>query len=240
MFALAQSSVSSLVSFIILAVAFLISIGIFGSLSAHMKAWIGDSTALEEGYGSCNPFIHIDFIGIIIFFIFNMFWRVKQPFNFNWSPGKRGFFERIIYLIGISFSHLIFASLLLLIGSAIWKGPFIQFAFIFRQIPSSETAGIVSSLFNNFSSFTRISVIMMASLITVNIILSFFDLINRVINYFLMTYIFPYRQDLWIYVGSIIVIFSLFSIFETTLWTAAWKFVTFPLSFLLSYFGFFI
>lgn len=228
MFAFTQGTVSSIISFIILAAASLVSVGIAGSLSAYIKLWIGDQAAIEEGFGDPNPFVHIDVINIIIFLIFKILWRVRQPFSWYWSEGARGYVERVVYVIGVGCVHLLLASGALLTGTMLWGISFYKMAFIYPGVSAHKQVSLVKALFAESSSLSRIAILLCAAFIMVNLILCLFELLNRVIEYVLMTYIFPYRQDLWIHILSVLLIFSLFLVFESPLWAAAWRIAAWP------------
>ena len=107
-------SALSLASLLLFVSAFLLLIGIQGSLSAYIKSWVGDDTALQEGFDSCNPFVHMHPLAVLLFLVFRFLFCNRQPFAWVWADGWRGIFQRLFFVLGVTFFHLVSAASVLL------------------------------------------------------------------------------------------------------------------------------
>ncbi len=138
-------------------------------VSAYIKYFIGDNTALEEGYGNPNPFIHIDFFGIILFLLTKIILRVRQPFNWNWKDGINGIFQRLFFLLGTTFFHIFFAILLLIIGIHFWSSIFLILVCNVSNCEPNKIILLFKTLLPNENSLSIISILFLAHLTFVNI-----------------------------------------------------------------------
>ncbi len=229
---LSADTASSIISFLLLAVAFLISIGLGGSVSAHLKLLIGDRLAVIEGYGSPNPFAHVGFFEIIIFCIFRIMWREPQPFDWDWSPGFRGYIERVVYLLGAAFFHIFLAAIGLFLGILFWKAKFFNLIVLFPSIPTGSVVHFFQTTMIPASSFSIVSALLLGHIVIANIILFLLELLNKTTKYIFMTYISPSRRDdIWFQLASLALILLLFIMFEDVLWMTAWHLISRPVIF---------
>lgn len=72
---------SSPILFFMIAVSFLLSLGVHEYSHAQAAYSLGDPTAKSQGRLTINPFAHIDPVGIFLFFIFGFGWGKPVPFN---------------------------------------------------------------------------------------------------------------------------------------------------------------
>ena len=217
------------VSFIIFFIVFLFFIGIGGSLNAYIKSFIGDNEALEKGYGSINPFFHINIIWILIFFLIKIIVRENQPFSWNWKNGIKGFFQKIIFIFGSTFFHFLISSILLFFSVKIWGKFFFQFALNTPINPSIELIKSVKLIFNKISSINIILILFSLYSITTNIFLGLIDFLLKISEYIAETYIIPRYSNFFIILLSYIFIIQFFFIFSTQINIFCWNLISLPI-----------
>jgi len=79
----------SIIGFMILMVVYLISIAPAGCFRAWVAKKMGDDTAEELGFLTLNPFVHMDFFGVMVLFLFSD--TIRIPFNGRSEPMYTGF-----------------------------------------------------------------------------------------------------------------------------------------------------
>lgn len=220
------SNTSSVISFILLVLAFLIAVGFSGAISAYVKYIIGDQNAMEEGYGNPNPFMHIDMIGILIFLCTKIILRNSQPFDWSWAEGVKGFFQKIFYMIGTSFSHILIAASVFIISIKIWGIYFLSLGINFMSCDQSKLIGLLKVCFPSAAPISIIIILFLLHFAFINIILSLFDLLTKIFDYVLNMYILKYVEEAnWMIFLPSIGIIILFVLFENVLWKTAWNII---------------
>jgi hypothetical protein len=97
--------------------AYLVSVPLVNKATAYSAAFFGDTTALDEGYGSLNPVYHIDLVGLFLVIFFGLGWGTQVPVD----PSRVRSRQKVLALITIFATETIVAlavaliSLLLLI-----------------------------------------------------------------------------------------------------------------------------
>ena len=217
------------VSFIIFFITFLFFIGIGGSINAYIKKFIGDDEAVEEGFGSINPFVHIDIIWIFIFFLIKIIIRENQPFSWNWIDGVKGFFQKVFFILGSTIFHFLIASFLLFISVKYWGNFFFQFALQTPINPSIELIKSIKLIFDKVSSLNIILMLFSLYGITTNIFLGLIDFLLGISNYIIETYIAPRYSNFFIILLSYIFIIQIFFIFSNQITFFCWNLVSLPI-----------
>jgi hypothetical protein len=217
------------ISLIILLLVFLFFVGIGGSVSAYIKKFIGDNSAIEKGYGSINPFFHIDEFWILIFLLTKIFIRNPQPFFMNWEKGIKGFFQKIIFIFGTTLFHLVLAAIILYISVWIWGGMFLNLAIKTPLSPSINLVKIVKEFFNGYSGNVIIAVLFALYGITVNLTLALLDFFVSIIDFSIRTYVYPYTDSIKVTILSYIAIMIILIIYSDLFLYIAWRFISLPI-----------
>lgn len=222
--------ITSLIIFIITTLFF---IGIGGSINAYIKKFLGDDESINDGFGSINPFVHMDFIFFLLLLTpLKIIIRKTQPFSYNWISGPKGIIQRIIYLIGPSFFHIILASTILFFSVKFFGLQFFTLTLKNQFEPSAELIKLTKNIFFNYSSIKIILILFLIYSITVNLFLSIIDFLINITSYIIDNYINPKYSSLMVTVFTLIFIAQIFFVFSSTITYYCWKLISFPLTFI--------
>lgn len=106
-------SVELVISYITLAIAYVIAVTLSGSCKAWVARCFGDDTAEGLGLLTLNPFAHIDFMGCLFLFIFGFGWGRNVPVNPYKIDGRFRIVKIAAAFFSSSFAHLAMASITL-------------------------------------------------------------------------------------------------------------------------------
>jgi hypothetical protein len=217
-----------LISGITLLFTLLFFITISGVFQAWLKYWMGDDTALKEGFGKFNPLVHIDEVWMIIFFITRIFVRSIQPMNIFWEKGIKGFFQKIIVFFTSPVLHFIISSILLLIGVKAFSTPFF---FLALQTPLSISVDFLQGIMATYVNLKGIKLIVLILLlysIAMNMMLGLLDLFIAILDYFFRTFIKPYFNNFNVAIGSYLIMMFILIYFSNTFHYISWMIVSYP------------
>lgn len=98
-----------IISLTTLFIAFLFSITIGGVVRAWSAEAAGDDTAVEQGFGSFNPLIYLDLLGLLVLFIWKFGWGVYVPVTSANIRGPARYVKLLAVLFSDTFVHIMLA-----------------------------------------------------------------------------------------------------------------------------------
>lgn len=102
-------SVELVISYITLALAYVIAVTLSGSFRAWTARAMGDDTAESLGLLTLNPLAHIDFMGGLFLFIFGFGWGRNVPINPYKIDGRFRIVKIAAAYLSNTFAHLVMA-----------------------------------------------------------------------------------------------------------------------------------
>jgi hypothetical protein len=108
-------SVELVISYITLALAYVIAVTLSGSFKAWVARFFGDDTAESLGLLTLNPFAHIDFMGGLFLIVFGFGWGRNVPINPYKINNRFHKLKIALAYFSNSFAHLVMASVTLVL-----------------------------------------------------------------------------------------------------------------------------
>lgn len=185
-----------LFALILLIVAYFISHTINGCIQAYTCSRLGDDTAVEAGYLSLNPFIHIDLFGFIALVLFGIGWMQTVPIDPNSFFGSWRY-VRLLAAYATEACVSIMIAILALFLSVFFYGYcltatlviklFTFYGAAFKVFTSTSTHLNLASLFTKQESpFIMVIAFFLISLVYLNILIATISLIFNAFRYALV------------------------------------------------------
>jgi hypothetical protein len=216
-------------SVFIFVILFFASLG--GAFHAYLKAMIGDRDALDAGFGSLNPFMHMDMLLVGLFLLTKVLIKKYQPFSWRWDYGVKGSMQRFLYVFATPMLHLFIASIILFFSVKYFGFKFFEFAISTPLSPSIELIKSVKLLVG-MSSYKIIMMLFSLYSIVTNMFLAIIDLFIHFSEYVLYTYIFPHESNPWAIFLCYIALIFIFALCINFITLLCWRMISFPLSFI--------
>jgi len=223
------------VSLTLLVAVFLFFVALGGVFTAYLYAFLGDKQALENDYGSLNPFNHIDLFWIIIFLLTKIFVRKGIPFNYEWKNGTRGFIQKFLFIFALPIFHLIITSGILTTGIIFFGKSIGLLAMQIPLSPSNKLIYVIKEIWGEHcSGMSVIFIALIIYAIVTNIFLCIVDFFINCFDFLFRMFVFIQSpNDIRIAFLYFLVIAVIFSIYGSTFFNACWKTVyIFPKFFL--------
>lgn len=81
-------TIETFITFLVIALAYIISATTAGYIQAFVAKKMGDSTPEDAGFLSWNPIVHIDPLGALLLFYTGFGWRKQIPLNYDLIPSS--------------------------------------------------------------------------------------------------------------------------------------------------------
>lgn len=144
--------------------AYLLTIAPAGYFRAWVAAKMGDETAKNNGFLTLNPINHIDPIGIIMLFLFNIGWGKQVPINIANIREPNRLFKFSVALLSGVFIHFLMAIIALFVFILLLGGD--SFALIHSTVSS-----LAVSIARIIITFIYLNIFLAVIELVVNIIL---------------------------------------------------------------------
>ena len=178
------SSSEYIITLILVFIAYLASITINGVIQTWVADTMGDDTPKREGYGSWNPLVHIDPIGLIAIFVFRLGWGKFLPFNVD-KIYKKNFSLRLILIYLTEPLVAFFLGLSTFIALISFVDPsalqYIANIIFLHNIPLS----IIKHALKDYSSISILGILLLVSFVILNAFMAALSLIFNGVRFFL-------------------------------------------------------
>lgn len=177
-------NVDFIIGTVALVFAYLFSVTIVGSVEAYAALKAGDDTPQEAGMLLFNPLTYIDMVGFMCAVLIGFGWGRAIPFNPNNVIGPRKTWKVLGVYMTQPLASLALALIALIINVFLVGPQSLSFAFwnvLSKNVPLQQLAAV----YPQSSSLTLVIVVLLLSLISLNIFIATWSLINNSFHYLL-------------------------------------------------------
>lgn len=225
-----QLLVFGLISFFVLLSTLLFFITLTSVFDALLKSFLGDETAVDEGYASLNPFFHMDIVWVLLYIALGVFVLKNQPYTMdNFSGSLKKNIKAILMILGPSLLNFVISSLALYCGiKYLGKKFFIASIHAPHSISSDYIAKIIE-LFREYNGIKIIGIIFLIITVTINMYIGLINILFSSFHYLFNRYIAQYYThniEITLFLYLIITIAIIY--YSSTINIIMWSIIAYP------------